>query len=118
MFIQGIGTATPQKRYTQLECWKVLEPSKEYHVMSPRSRALMRKILTGNSGVQSRHLALNSLEEVFHINPDILHTRFIQHAPELAARAATEALQRSSVTPEEIDALLVSTCTGYLCPGL
>ena len=35
-----------------------------------------------------------------------------------ATEAAQRALKNADCPPEEIDAVLVSTCTGYLCPGL
>src|SRR5262249_1847926 len=43
---------------------------------------------------------------------------FVQHAPALATLAAQRALQDAQLTPADIDAVIVSTCTGYLCPGL
>ena len=52
------------------------------------------------------------------LNPDTLYARFAEHAPALAARAAEQALADAHTNPTEIDALLVSTCTGYLCPGI
>jgi alkylresorcinol/alkylpyrone synthase len=63
-------------------------------------------------------LSLESLEEAFEASPDVLHARFVRHAPALAAAAAEQALRNAGSGPEEIDALLISTCTGYLCPGL
>ncbi|MEO5677614.1 MAG: 3-oxoacyl-[acyl-carrier-protein] synthase III C-terminal domain-containing protein, partial [Usitatibacter sp.] len=52
------------------------------------------------------------------LDPDTLHRRFVKHAPALASQAARNALADASVRPGEIDAVVVSTCTGYLCPGL
>jgi predicted naringenin-chalcone synthase len=118
MFIVGLGTAAPPQLYTQLQCWDALQSSKHFHDLAPRSRAVLRKVLTGNNGIESRHLALDDLSEAFQLNPDALHQRFIRNAPHLAAEAAQRALDDSQTQPEEIDALLISTCTGYLCPGL
>src|SRR5438045_3334559 len=39
-------------------------------------------------------------------------------SPELATRAARAALDDARCAPQEIGALVISTCTGYLCPGL
>src|SRR5205085_11565428 len=72
----------------------------------------------GKNGVATRHLALARLEEVFDINPDVLHARFLNNAPSLATQAAERALQSAGIPPAEINGLIVSTCTGYLCPGL
>jgi predicted naringenin-chalcone synthase len=47
-----------------------------------------------------------------------LNDAFRTAAPDLAGRALTAALERAGVRPAEVDALLVCTCTGYLCPGV
>jgi alkylresorcinol/alkylpyrone synthase len=118
MFINGIGTAVPGTRYTQEECWKALQMSGMFTELTPRARAIARKVLTGNSGVATRHLALESLADVFELSPDVLHQRFARSAPALASEAARRGLQSSGISPDQIDALIISTCTGYLCPGL
>jgi alkylresorcinol/alkylpyrone synthase len=61
---------------------------------------------------------LENLTDAFQTTPDALHARFIQNAPLLATQAAARALADSKTTPGEIDAIIISTCTGYLCPGL
>lgn len=118
MFITGIGTAAPQQRYSQAQCWDALQGSSHYKALKPRSREVLRKVLTGDSGIATRHLALEPLEEVFDLTPDALHQRYSKAAPELATSAAARALAAAKVEPREVDALLISTCTGYLCPGL
>src|SRR5205807_6964862 len=64
------------------------------------------------------HLALDPLTEAFDLNPEALHARFVRHAPALATQAATGALTDAGLGPDDFDALIISTCTGYLCPGL
>ena len=118
MFIHAVGTAVPERHYSQAECWDALRASGRYAGLGAPARALMQRVLCGDSGVRTRHLALGSLEEAFEIDPDVLQRRFFEHAPALATRAAQAALQRSGVDAREIDSLLISTCTGYLCPGL
>jgi polyketide synthase Type III len=118
MFIIGIGTAAPAQTYKQSECWEAVQLAPQFAQLSTRSRAILRKVLTGNNGIETRRLALDSLHEVFGTNPDALHARFAKYAPLIAAQAAERALQNSGTKPSEIDALIVSTCTGYLCPGL
>lgn len=118
MFIVGIGTSTPVNRYSQKECWTTLQASNRFREFTPRSQAILKKVLTGDNGIVTRHLALDSLDQVFEITPDILHARFVEHAPKLAAEAAERALVAAHVNRAEIDAVLISTCTGYLCPGL
>jgi alkylresorcinol/alkylpyrone synthase len=118
MFIIGLGTATPPRRYTQRECWEALQAAPQFTRLEPRARAILKKVLGAQNGIETRHLALAPLAEAFELTPDALHARFREHAPAVGAVAASNALRDSGVAPEQIDALIVSTCTGYLCPGL
>ena len=118
MFIIGIGTATPPQRYTQADCWQTIQHCPAYQKLNGRSKAILKKVLTGENGIATRHFALKKLEEAFELNPDALHERFLKNAPALAAQAAERALAQSKTKAAEIDAVLISTCTGYLCPGL
>jgi alkylresorcinol/alkylpyrone synthase len=118
MFIIGLGITAPPQRYTQREGWDAVQKSASFARLTPRSRAILRKVLCGNNGIATRHLALKPISEVFNLTPDVLHTRFAKHAPALAAKAAQRALRDAKCKAGEIDAVLISTCTGYLCPGL
>jgi predicted naringenin-chalcone synthase len=118
MFITGIGTATPPQAYKQSEGWEAVQLAPQFAQLTTRSRAILRKVLTGNNGIETRRLALDSLHDVFQTDPDVLHARFARHAPQLATEAAERALADAGVTAREMDALIISTCTGYLCPGL
>jgi predicted naringenin-chalcone synthase len=118
MFISGIGTATPARRYLQKDCFEAARNAPQFLRLSPRSRALAEKVLTSDNGIVSRYLSLESLADGFESSPDALHDRFLEHAPRLAAAAAQRALQDAHLTPSDMDAVVISTCTGYLCPGL
>ncbi len=118
MFVLGLGTAVPPNRYSQAECWAAVSAAPQLARLSHRSRAILKKVLLGDSGIATRHLALDPLSEAFELTPDALHARFARHAPALAAQAATAALRQANTEPAEIDAVIVATCTGYLCPGL
>jgi alkylresorcinol/alkylpyrone synthase len=118
MFITGLGTSVPPQRYSQRDCWEALLQSARFHQLRPRSRAILKKVLNGNNGIATRHLALENLAQAFELTPDVLQARFARHAPILAAQAAQHALTDSGRQPSEVDALIISTCTGYLCPGL
>jgi len=63
-------------------------------------------------------LALRDLAEVFELTPEVLQARFLDNAPLLASQAGERALADAQNSPADIDAVIVSTCTGYLCPGL
>jgi alkylresorcinol/alkylpyrone synthase len=118
MFITGLGTALPATRYSQTQCWEALLEWKGFENLAPRSRAILKRVLLGNNGIETRHLALESLAEAFDVTPDIMHRRFVSHAPKLAAEAAARALRCAGLEARAVDALIISTCTGYLCPGL
>ncbi len=118
MYLNGIGTAAPSARYTKLDCWEAFRRSEWFERLPERARALTRAILLGENGMEARRLAVSSLSEVFRIDPDTLHRRFLDTAPQLAARAGAAALDDAGLGTRDIDAIVVSTCTGYLCPGL
>lgn len=118
MFIIGLGTAAPEQRYTQAQCWEALQKSTRFSELAPRSRAILKKVLTSSNGIATRHLSLDNLADAFDLTPDALHARFVQNAPLLAAQAAERAFADAKIKPSEIDAIVASTCTGYLCPGL
>src|SRR5690349_21454643 len=119
MFLTGIGTAAPATRYTQEECWQAVRRSAQFERLKPRSKATLQHVLLNDAnGIRTRHLAHEQLDDAFAIDADVLDARFARHAPELAAAAAKNALHDADIRAGEIDALIVSTCTGYLCPGL
>jgi len=118
MFITGLGTATPPNRYTQGQCWDAFQNAAQFTQLDRRARTTLRRVLLGENGIHTRSLALDSLDEVFATDPDTLHRRFARHAPVLASRAAVGALEQAGLRPCDIDAVIISTCTGYLCPGL
>ncbi len=95
-----------------------MQNSDAYARLVPRSRALLRRVFSGQNGIDTRALALDPLTEAFHLTPNALSARFEKNAPVLATQAAERALQHAGVAAAEIDAVLISTCTGYLCPGL
>lgn len=118
MFILGVGRAVPAVRYTQRECWETVREQTVVKELQPRAQSLLRKVLLGDNGIETRYLALDSIGDAFELNPDSLHERYARHAPILAKQAGVNALQEGMISPSEIDALIISSCTGYLCPGL
>ena len=118
MFLRGIGTATPPSRYTKAECLASFQRSDWFAKLDTRSHLIARTVLQRDNGIEARRLALDSLDDVFTIDPDTLDRRFLANAPALASDAATRALESAGISAADIDALVVSTCTGYVCPGL
>ena len=118
MYFRGLGTATPPSRYTKAECLAAFQRSDWFARLDTRSHLVARTVLQRDNGIEARRLSLDSLDEVFAIDPDTLDRRFLAHAPTLAADAAARALASAGLDAAAIDAIVVSTCTGYLCPGL
>ncbi len=118
MLVRGIGTATPAHRYTKAQCLDAFEQSQWYARLSARSRAIASGVLKRDNGIEARRLALDRLVDVFAIDPDTLSRRFLENAPALAAAAGARALADAGLDATQIGAVVVSTCTGYLCPGL
>jgi alkylresorcinol/alkylpyrone synthase len=118
MFVTGLGTALPENRYSQEDCHDAFQKLPRYGSLQTRSKTILRKVLLGKNGIHSRHLALHPMDEVREMDPNSLHARFSRHAPALATAAAARALTDAGLEAHDIDGLLISTCTGYLCPGL
>ncbi len=118
MYFQGLGTATPPHRFTKAECLEAFQRSAWFAKLDTRSHLIARTVLQRDNGIEARRLALGAIDEVFTIDPDTLDRRFLAHAPRLASEAGGRALASAGLAAEDIDAVVVSTCTGYLCPGL
>ena len=118
MYFSGLGTATPTTVYTKAECLAAFQASEWFGRLGARSHLIARTVLQRDNGIETRHLALDSLAESFAIDPGTLARRFLAHAPVLASQAGERALAAAALDAARIDAVIVSTCTGYLCPGL
>lgn len=118
MYLQSLATAFPPHSFTQQECLQILSDSGSMEPLRPRSRDLLTKILSGDSGIASRQFCAPDLPRLFTAGAGDLHNHFETHAPQLASEALLKACDRAGTSPSAIDALLVCTCTGYLCPGL
>jgi alkylresorcinol/alkylpyrone synthase len=118
MYLSSIATALPEKRYTKSDCWEAFKASEWFTRLDSRSHAIAQLVLTRDNGIEERWLSVDSLDEVFAINADVLHRRFATHAPRLATSAGLAGLRAAGMEPGQIDAVIVTTCTGYLCPAL
>lgn len=118
MFINGIGTAVPEHVYTQSEIWDAMNRLGLVQALDRRAGRLLQKILCSDEVVAKRHLALPCLEEVREPTASTQHARFAASAPKLATSAARRALEAAESGPGDINAVIIATCTGYLCPGL
>ena len=94
MFVHGLGTAHPERRYTKAECWDAFQTSPWFEQLDRRSRAIAQTVLLGDNGIEARRLAVSSLADVFEIDPDTLHARFLEHAPQARGRSRGEGAAR------------------------
>ena len=118
MYFRGIGSATPLLRFTKADCLQAFQASNWFARLDTRAHFIARTVLQRDNGIEARRLAVDSLADVFEIEPNTLARRFLTHAPLLAAQAAERALIQAGLNASDIGAVIVSTCTGYLCPGL
>ena len=118
MHLHALATAVPPAAYTQSQCWDIVERSGVRSRLSRRSMLILHGLLRRDQGIDRRHFAIPDVDRVFDRTADELNGAFHAQAPRLAARALTEALGRAGIGTADLDALLVCTCTGYLCPGV
>jgi predicted naringenin-chalcone synthase len=118
MYLQTLVTAVPAHTYTQEECWDIIARSSARERLHKRSRLILHSILRGDHGIGTRNFALPQIDRVFDLTPDELNAAFRSEGPKLAGRALTEALAQAGLRADQLDALFICTCTGYLCPGL
>ena len=118
MYLHALATAVPPARYTQAQCWEMFERSEIRKQLSRRSALILQAVLRHDSGIATRHFAMPDIENIFSLTPDALNEGFRREAPALAARALTAALAQAGLIAGQLDALLICTCTGYLCPGV
>ncbi|MEX2381257.1 MAG: stilbene synthase [Opitutales bacterium] len=118
MYLQSIASAVPPHRFTQAECWEIIDRSKAKTALRDRSLALLKKVLTSDNGIDYRHFAAPCIEKIFDLDGEQLNRTFEAEAPALAGRALAGALDRAGIKANDLNALIICTCTGYLCPGL
>lgn len=118
MFLHALSTTVPEKAFTQADCAEIVQRSHLRERLDRRSLLTLMAILRGDSGVAKRHFAVEDVERLFDLSADELNAAFRREAPRLATRAIEDALHQAGMRPAELDALLVCTCTGYLCPGV
>jgi len=118
MYLQSVASNPPEVVLKQSECWDLLRQSGGLDSLKPRSRDLVEKILLADSGILTRRFATPEPLSLMGMDAESLHREFEKAAPRLGAGALEKACAEAGVEPSEIDALLVCSCTGYLCPGL
>lgn len=118
MYLNSLACAVPPHAYSQTECWDIVTRSAAFAPLKTRSKSLLEKVLTGDSGIRQRHFAINDMESLFDWDAGQLNRAFEREAPLLAETALRQALHSAGLSAQALDALFICTCTGYLCPGV
>lgn len=114
MFLEALASAFPKSSYTQAECFEFSKTTDSYQNLSSRGQGIMERVLLGDSGIGRRHFSTDEPARMFDVGAQELNEYFEREAPKLAMAA----LEKTGVNAGEIDALIICTCTGYLCPGI
>ena len=118
MQLHSVASALPPRSFTQGECLEAMRQAEFWPKLAGRSRLILEKILSGDSGISKRHFALDDLTQAWKRNAEQLNNAYEREAPKLAAEAVKKAIAQSGHQPQDIDALFLCSCTGYLCPGV
>jgi predicted naringenin-chalcone synthase len=85
--------------------------------LSPRALDLYKKFLL-DDGIHRRYFAWDDPQILLTESLDEKMKRFEHWAVKLSVEAVRKLFKKWHYQPKNIDAIFVSTCTGYLCPGL
>lgn len=118
MKLLSVASAFPEHSYTQAQCLTAMRDAPFWEALNSRSRWLLEKVLAGNSGIEKRHFCIESLEQAWSRDAQELNQAYEREAPLLAANAVSKALTKAGVDPDQVDALFLCSCTGFLCPGV
>lgn len=118
MYLDALASAFPASSYSQSECFAFTESSEAYRGLSSRGQVILRKVLLGDSGIGKRHFCTDEPGLMFSAGAQELNEYFEREAPRLSVDALEVALRKAGVVASEVDALIICTCTGYLCPGV
>jgi predicted naringenin-chalcone synthase len=117
--IAGIGTAVPPCIVRQ-DVADALMAEHYRGVLKPRTLEVLHQVLMHKS-IRTRRIAVDREENLVALkdeDPDVRVARFTRWAVDLSADAVTAALTDSNCSAADVAAIVVNTCTGYLCPGI
>ncbi len=118
MYLHSISPAWPDNCVTQSEALSLLKVPAVWDRLRTRSHSILEKVLNGDSGIDQRYAWSKNTAELLAAAPHDLAALFEKAAPALAAKALSSAMSSGAVRADEVDALFICTCTGYLCPGV
>lgn len=112
--LSALATANPGRYASQREIYDFMVA---HFPMAAAERDLYRQLLL-DGPIRGRYISVDEDEEICSQDADCLVERFARHGRRIAARAAEAAMTQAGLDASQIEALVVNTCTGYLCPGL
>lgn len=112
--IVAVRSAFPVHRYPQSELTSAYA---ELSGLDPARHALLRR-LHGNSGVDTRHIALPLPDYQTLRGVEASNDRYIEEALDLGERALRGALESAGLTANDLDMLIVTSVTGVAVPSL
>jgi predicted naringenin-chalcone synthase len=112
--IIAVETSVPVFHLTQDEIFDVID---SHQKLSDRERLLYQRFLSDRS-ILKRHIACDDVSQIFNQTSDELHARYRHFAVKLGSDVLRKALISGGIDPAQLDGLIVTSCTGYLCPGL
>lgn len=110
--ITGLHTEVPEHHHRQEDIYEVFAT----HFPRYRNRRLKEVFL--GAGIDARHSVFAPGEFDPEPSADDLHRLHAAHAFELGRSAAAGALAAAGLEATQIDLIVATTCTGYMCPGL
>ena len=113
--ITGVGIANPPLRLSQEQIYQAYV---DILPLSDKARSLLKRIFVDNQSIGFRYFGMDALTDALQDSQDELIARYRRFGVSVAVEAARKALDDAGLTPPDVDALVVNTCTGYLCPGL
>jgi predicted naringenin-chalcone synthase len=115
-YIASLGLATPPFRVDQSLAGEILADHAA-SMLNERSLSIMRKLFAHPS-INSRYFAVDNSDTIFNEDPDSRIGRFTKWSIALSSEAVIRALAVAGIGVDEVKALIVNTCTGYICPGI
>ena len=85
MYLHALATAVPPDRYTQAQCWDMVQRSEIRKRLSRKSLFILQSVLTRDSGIETRHFAARDVERILDLDSDQLNESFRQAAPRPAS---------------------------------
>lgn len=114
--IAAVATASPGLRLAQ-DAVREFLTARYGGALSRRGQALLERVMTHPS-VKTRDFALARPEQLAEESRQERVERFTKSAISLGESAARRALAEAGVEAGHVRAIVVNTCTGFLCPGL